>query len=531
MPFSLLIFFISITGILLVDVFGNYDVSQLSFFLTLLTPFFLFLSTKIEKKKIYIPLYETILYLLFIIFSIISAFFAIDKEIAFKGLLLYGAGYLFFVFCFNYQESFNKYFKWFLIIISLFFFLIFLVDKVFHLNLFTGEASVFYTGYQHNQLGNLLALSFIVTFPNILSFFFFIGVLFSCSRTTYFALFLMIIIQTLRNKIEKKSLIIGIFLILIIGLFYFLVSKNILFTKYKNTFGNRDIYFSYALSSIRELPLFGVGPRNFYYAASKRMINYGKYTTTAHNIILDILTENGVLAGTFFMLFILLIIYKRKKNTNFLLFLALSLMFMSDFIFRFNIFLILWFVFGGLTLDSKKKIKLDIIIPSLAIFIGFHVILFGQILLNQDLWRQSLLVYPLQKKAYETAIEENIRQKDKQQAYYFLQKYDKLFSQCYNVILKEIDYYQAFGEKNKVAILYQQAILSRPLGDIKTLKNMRDFYIELYGNEKANKKMEEILRQVKDLYLKNDRNSDLFKQINSFCLKANLNCLLSYSHF
>jgi len=144
---------------------------------------------------------------------------------------------------------------------------------------------------------------------------------------------------------------------------------------------------------------------------------------------------------------------------------------------------------------------------------------------------QSLLFYPLQKKAYETAIEENIRQKDKQQAYYFLQKYDKLFSQCYNVILKEIDYYQAFGEKNKVAILYQQAILSRPLGDIKTLKNMRDFYIELYGNEKANKKMEEILRQVKDLYLKNDRNSDLFKQINSFCLKANLNCLLSYSHF
>jgi O-antigen ligase len=500
MPFSLILFFLSIGVIFFSDVFIVYNTPLLSFFLVLLMPIFLFLSAKTEKKKIYLPVKETFFYLLFIIFSVISTFFAIDKEIAFQSLLIYIAGYLFFIFSFNYQDEIKKKIKPLLIIISIFSILIFILDYLLKLSLFKEGASIFYTGYQHNQLGNLLALGFIVTFPDVLSLFFFIGVLFSYSRTAYFVLSLIIIIQTLKNKIEKKSLVIGTFLILIIGLFYFLTSKNILFTKNKKTLGYRNIYFSYALSSIRELPLFGVGPGNFYYAASKRQVNYGENTATAHNIVLNVLAENGVLAGTFFILFILLIVYRRKKNTNFLLFLALSLIFMFDFSYHYNIFLVLWFIFGGLVLDLKKKREINIIPYSLTIFICVQIILFGHILLNRGLWKQSLLVYPLQKKAYETAIEENIKQKDRSQALNYLKKYDQLFGQSFTVVFEEIKYYQDLDKKKEIVEAYKKLLFLNPFITDTIQINMLNSYIDFYGEKKGRQEIGKILLDIKRIY-------------------------------
>ena len=231
MPFSLLLFFLSIWALFISDIFVIYNIPQLSFFLILSVPFFLFLLTKIEKKKIYIPVKETILYLLFIIFSTVSTFLAIDKERAIQFLLIYIAGYLLFIFSFTFQDEIKKKLKPLLISILIFSILIFVLNFLLKLNFLKEPASIFYTGYDHNQLGNLLALGFIVTFPNILSLLLFTGVIFSYSRIAYVTLSLVIIIQTLKNKVEKKSLIIGTFLILIIGLFYFLTSKNIFFTK------------------------------------------------------------------------------------------------------------------------------------------------------------------------------------------------------------------------------------------------------------------------------------------------------------
>ncbi len=523
MPLSLLFFFVSITGIFLNDIFATYNIGRLSFFLTLILSFFLFLSAKVEKKKIYIPIKETIFYLLFIIFSVISTFLAIEKEVAFESLLLYGAGYLFFLFSFNYQEEIKKAIKPFLVSLSMLAILAFSINGLFKLSFFKESSSLFYA-YDHNQIGNFLVLGLVSVFPSLLFLLFFVFILFSYSRTAYLSLILIFILQLLKNKLNKKAALIGGLIILVSLIFTVLTTCNLYLTRKKQLVGGRNIYFSYALSSIKEKPWFGVGPGNFYYAASKRQVNYGEGTTTAHNIIFNVLAENGVLAGIFFILFILLIIYRRKKDINFLLFLALSLMFMFDFSYRYNIFLVLWFILGGLVLDSKEKAEINMVIPALIVFIGAQVIIFGQILLNQGLWRQSLIIYPLQKKAYETAIEESIKLKNKQQAYYFLQKYDQLFGRSFQTIFKEIDYYQVLEDKNKIAALYEQAILLRPFVDVRMMKQMRDFYIELYGSSKANEQMAVILRQIKDSYLKQDRTSDLYRQINSFCLKADLGC-------
>lgn len=524
MPFSLILFFLSIGAIFVSDIFANHNTSQLSFFLVLLSPFFLFLLIKIEKKKIHIPIKETILYLLFFICSIISTLLAIDKEIAFESLLIYGAGYLFFVFSFNCQDEIKKKIKFLLISISIFSAIIFTLNYFLKFNLFQESDSLFYS-YDHNQIGNLLVLGLIPVFPSLLSFIFFVFITLSYSRTAYLASILTIILWTSKNKLSKKTIFMGGLIILISLIFLILTTKNIFFTKEKTFIGQRNIYFSYALTSIREKPWFGVGPNNFFYAASKYQINYGEETTTSHNLILDVFAENGVLAGIFFSSFLVNIIYRKKYDKDWLAFFALTFMFMIDFSYRFNIFLILWFIFAGLILDSNKKVKVNMAIPSLIIFVCAQVILFGQILLNQNLWKQSLSIYPLQKKAYEIAIEEKINQKNKQQAYYFLSKYDRIFGKSYKIKLKETEYYQILDQKNKAGTLYQQVTELRPLINIKMLKRIRDFYIGVYGSTKADKKMTKILRQIINDHLKQDRTSDLYQQINSFCLKTNLDCL------
>jgi len=521
MALSLVFFFISITGIFLSEVFNFYDRLELGLFLVLLTPFFLFLLSKIEKKKIIIPFKETIAYLIFLIFSVISTVFAIDKEIAIKSLLIYTSGYLFFIYSFNYQENLKKYFKWFLIVISVFSSIIFLLNNVFHLNLFRQGVSLFYN-YGHYQIGNLLVLGLLSIFPNPLSLLFFVLIIFSYSRTANISLMTILAFQIFKNKFNKKILLIG-GLIIFISLTFIVFKTNYLNQTSNQFVSGRNAFFSYAISSIKQFPLFGVGPGNFIYSVFKNQVRYGDYADQADNIILQVFSENGILAGAFFIWFILLILNKHKKNNNFLIFLALTLMFMSDLTYCFNFFLILWFILGGLVLDSDKKKEIDIIWPVAIIFIGVQIILFSQILLKHGLWKQSLFIYPFQKKAYEMAIGKNINSKNKQQAYYFLQKYDQIFGRSI-AAYQEINYYQVLGEKNKMLSLYERVLWYRSFTNVNTMKKARYLYSEVYGVTKGNEKMASLLKQIKSSYSEKDKKLDIYRQIDSFCLKTNIGC-------
>lgn len=521
MTLSLLFFFTSITGIFLSEVFTSYNRLELSTFLVLLTPLFLFLLAKIEKKKIDIPTHETIIYVIFLLFSTISAFYAIDREVAIKSLLVYVSGYLFFLFSFNNQEKLNKYFKYFLISISVFSCLVFLANNIFHLDLFKKGISLFYN-YGHHQVGNLLVLGVLSIFPNPLSLIFFVFILFSYSRTAHISLIVTFIILLFKDKLDKKTALLGA-LIIFASLIFIVLKTNYLQQTGRQWISGRNIYFSYATSSIKEFPLFGIGPGNFAYAVFKRQVNYGMFTDSAENFILEIFAENGILAGTFFILFVLMIFHKHKKNSNFLIFLALTLMFMTDFSYHFNSFLILWFILCGLVLDTEKKKIMNIIPYVVVVFIVAQIILLSQILLKYGLWEQSILINPIQKNAYIAAISKSIKQKDKQQAFYFLQKYDQIFGRS-TVIFKEIFFYRALGDKNKVALLYEQSLWFRTFTSMNNMRQMLIHYINLYGYIKGSEKMSNILKQIKNSYSEKDKTSDYYKQIDSFCLKTNIGC-------
>ena len=368
----------------------------------------------------------------------------------------------------------------------------------------------------------MLVLGVISAFPNILSLIFFVFILFSYSRTAHISLIVSFIILLFKDKLNKKTVLLGA-LIIFISLIFIVLKTNYLQQTGRQWISGRNIYFSYATSSIKEFPLFGTGPGNFAYAVFKRQVNYGMFTDSAENFILEIFAENGILAGTFFILFVLIVFHKHKKNSDFLTFLALTLMFMIDFSYRFNSFLILWFILGGLVLNTEKKKIINILPYVVIVFVAAQMILLSQILLKYGLWEQSLLINPIQKNAYVATIAKSIKEKDKKQTYYFLQKYDQTFGRS-TVIFKEIFFYQALGDKNKVALLYERSLWFRTFTSMNNMRQMLINYTNLYGYIKGSEKMSDMLIQIKNNYSEKDKTSDFYKEIDNFCKKTSIGC-------
>jgi len=525
MPFSFVLFLFSLGAIFISDILPVVNNSyKLSDFIVLFAPFFLFFLAKIEGKKFYLPIKSTILYLLFIVFSIISVFFAIDKEIALNYLFIYISCYFFFVFAYNYKDYLDKYFKKFLVITSLFFILLFSINYLFKLNLFNEGGSLFFN-YGHNQIGNFLVVGFTLVFPNLLSLLFLIFIILSYSRTAYLTLILMILIQTFKKKLDKKILLPGVFFVLITLIFFILTSKNILFTQNKKIFGVRDVYFSYALSSIKEKPLFGIGQGNFLSAVSKRQVNWNENTTTAHNFILDILAENGVIAAIFFTLFFISV-FKNKRNHYFLAFLVLTLVFMLDFSYRFNLFLILWFVLAGINSDEKQKIidgKILIFIIVLFTFIFGQINLLTNYYLNSDVSEKSLIFNPCRKEIFRKIIDNRIKEGKIIDAKKYLVRYDKFFGQSAHVILEEAAFYEKINELKKTLSLRNKALKLHPL-DMNNLSKILELLKDIKDEEEGKRIFTVLLKSMKQ-HIIYGKNTDLFRVIDIFCREEKLDCI------
>ena len=548
MPFSLVLFFLSIGAIFFSDVFNTYKTSQLSFLLVLLTPALLFLSAKMEKKKIYVPVKETAFYLLFIIFSTISTFLAINKDTAVQLLLTYYSGYLFFIFAFNYQENLNKYFKWFLIIISVFSSLIFLINKIYPLRLFKDGASLFYNGYYHNEVGNVIILGILICFylflfkkKNVfiaLLLFFLPFFIFSYSRSAYLAI---IVVGTILLFIKKNWLLVAL-IILITGLFFVttkevnrffptsvrkFVEKRLLLPKEKSFTGKRQQHFYYALLAATENPFFGIGPNNLYSLTGKYQFNWEEQTNTAHNFILDIIAENGTLAGISFLMFLALLFIKMKKNLYYYLFFSLTLIFLFDFSYRYPSVFLFWIILAAISLPhDKDNLKINnaaILLSIITLFIFSQIILISKGLYNLGLVDLSLKIYPLNKETYRKVIEANIRQGEKTEALKNITKFNSVFNKGSNVNLNIGKYYEDLNEKKQAIYFYEKAVYDRPLLTSTILSKIVFLNVSLYGEDVGRVETEKFINQFKK-DVKIPKNSDVEKIIKNYCYDYKLKC-------
>lgn len=356
---------------------------NLSLFLIWVMPFFLILHDLILRRRIVFPRKISILLALFLLFSSISTFFSVNLNQSFNLLLFFTTTSLIFIWVNSRKDHLREIIPKFIILLGILYMGVSFVIYYF-INFIPGNGYQFvYSKFgSHNHLGDFLVLVVIYALfyflrTNKSNFFLlllisFPTLLISYSRSAYFSLaisMVFLLVYFFRSK-EAKNPVIPIvgFLVLILILFFFffgtlLGSNNIVLFRPLNKvlteelnlgqkllLAKRPDYFNQARQSFLERPLFGVGPGNFVYASKKYSTVVGN-TNSSHNLFLDILVENGLLAFIPFTAAILLILRSAVRKSNLLsfMFLAQLINFQTDYTHTIYSFFLLFFIIGGLT--------------------------------------------------------------------------------------------------------------------------------------------------------------------------------------
>lgn len=356
----------------------------------IIAPIFLLSLDLIYKKPVQFPVLSSCLYGFFLLLSIIAAFFGEDLTNSAKTIALYTGGFLFFIYAYNHSGELTKSLLNF-IHFAAYVFIFYCVFLFFYQGILVpsnGYQFVYSRFGSHNHLGDFLVLALLVVtylyFESKKVRYFFIFLLFfasfltAYSRSAYFTfliaegwlLFYLIKSKRIHLNLPNFVTVAGFLLIILFFFFavviqterglpflrstnYFLHENLNLENKY--LFATRPEYFRQALRSIQENSLLGVGPGNFYLSSAKYK-SIKKTTYSSHNIFLDIMVENGIIAFIFFLAFLFLVIKSAFHKANIYLILAIALLinFQTDYTHTIYSFLIFFFFLLGIIYNSKK---------------------------------------------------------------------------------------------------------------------------------------------------------------------------------
>jgi len=207
--------------------------------------------------------------------------------------------------------------------------------------------------------------------------------------------------------------------------------------KDKYFLSQRREYFYQAYQSIREKPLFGVGPNNFYYASVKFQNSPEFWSDSAHNIFLDVLSENGIPVGiissAIFLLFLAHIknTFQKQDIIVISLLLGLFLQFQMDYIYKLYSFFILSIFFMGLLYIEGKmmvvSLKKILILSSMLSLLTISILL-NLFFTSNGKYTIAYLFYPLRRETSEGLIDQKLSVKDNPDGLRMLNRYDTIFS-------------------------------------------------------------------------------------------------------
>jgi len=421
---------------------------EISQFLIIAFPFFLYSDLWINKVKLKLPEKITRLFIVFLVFSFISALFAVNKQRSFEYLLYYASLFMIFLYVYNHREELKK---------PLFIFTIFLSFTILGYSILINyllpagwEFLIPQRGYQyvyafyktHNPLGSLLLITLSLMLPHALVFrswiysllFIFILPFFllSYSRSSYLAIsliaMLLIFFYRRHNPVFSKKMF--FITVSLAGLCLFLffttpaASKNIPIISgvnnflennfdlpYKTFVSGRDQYFQQAIKGIINKPLFGFGPGNYVYASFKYAKTYQLAAETATNIFLEIFAENGLTGGVVFFILIATII---RNGCRFLTeredlwqgsfyvgFLTMFISFQTDYSQRYFSYFMFFIIFAAIFYkeDNHWQNGLFLKFSSLILFIFFQMILLSNIFIKINNYQIAFYFYPLNQEA------------------------------------------------------------------------------------------------------------------------------------
>jgi len=317
------------------------------------------------------------LYTLFLIFSAISIFWSIDRQMSYEVILLFISGGLFWLLFYNAADAkaaslFSNLFDWFekfVIYSGIVFGIFYLYARLssnlispFGLSLYLQEVA------NHNHLGDLQAVVLIVVIPHIIQktkkklvWWLMAGwslafLIISQSRSAYLSLAIgALFLASKYGWLKKYKKYFDLLTIITLGLFLIAGSqKTLLFS--------RDYYFQ-AASGIIDNP-FGVGLGNFSeisYDPKYHIFGMDSYAKFVHNIVLEIFVGIGIFGVVFLYWLIkaILDILKVKNPQGKIaasVFLALTVNFFFDYTYFVPTLLWLWFASLGLS-QALNKLK------------------------------------------------------------------------------------------------------------------------------------------------------------------------------
>ncbi len=517
----------------------------ITFFIIIFTPVLLFY----KSKKIYFPKKITILYLIFLFLSLLSTITSVNTRVSFEFWLILSASFFFLVYSFNNQDAIKKILPIILLLLSF----LLIISSIFIIKITTNPQTVGYqlvypTFSSHNHLGDFLILSILILvylifkakktsfkilclLALLLSLPFFI---FSFSRSAYISLLLcfpVLLYFILKGK--NKIYIFLTTLILTLGIIFLFISttqnikisqsfQNIFSKQYflqdKPITGARESYLNEAFYSILNRPIFGVGPGNFIFASNQYADNASLIASSSHNIFVDILVENGIIAGALFLIIIILLFKNSKLELTTILAVALLINFQTDYTYKIMPVFILFFILIGASLQHKDtlEIRSKILLGSILLSIFGILILLSNFFINYSLL--SLSLYPLNEaanlKLLTTSRDNDLLIK----IYRFNLKEDRIAME------NLAQYYEKVGNID-MAIYYYQKEFTIYTWDFRPAKKAYSLLLAYKKRGDANKYISRVFKLISEKKNKKNDKTHLFKNSFDFCVRINApNC-------
>lgn len=190
----------------------------------------------------------------------------------------------------------------------------------------------------HSYLGNFLLLPIAICFHRLshnrhifYTFFliiFIVALFFSQSRSGVVGAIVAISLTPATVSVQRifKTLLLIIFAIALGSLVVFSSSSIAI---YKSTDGSRPVFWRQAISGIRQSPMFGNGPATFNLINRQFKKPGDAITNTPHNSVLELLTNNGFVFTTIFLLYIAWGLKVQFKSRRLLFSIGVGLFFSS----------------------------------------------------------------------------------------------------------------------------------------------------------------------------------------------------------
>ena len=510
----------------------------------LIVPTLLYLYIFIKSHPLHFPPRLTFFSILFFSLGIISLFFSHDKQTSFEYFLFHISLFLIFIFFYNFKKT-GEQFVYLLICLLGLFFIGYSLFPFFPPHL---EKQVVLASYaSHNHLGDFLGLFLILLLSYHKRFFFiaffsiFWFFIFSFSRSAYLAFVLtagLFFIQHRHTIRRSYFYIAAISMGIILIVFALVSSQNITptsslfnpqqyFSKTmilnpRDLFSGRDIFAKQALQSMKEYPLFGIGAGNFLKASLKYNVG-NNISDSAHNIFLEVATEQGIPAALLLLAIALLVLSSILNHPPACrqaglplgyLFLYLLINFQTDYTYQIYLFLILTTIIAATAYKEKEEMTFP-----LWLYGSVNVILLGTLvlmttsalLLKQNNPTQALSLYPLNRQAYIDAIKQN----NDGNAPSLIKKGLSVAPYDTGIILAASEYYLKVGEKEKALLLYEKAYSANHLIAFSIMKQIYFLKKELHSLKEAEIFLKEIIRSFHQIYV----TESFKKELNDFCIQ------------